>query len=175
MAFFGEHGNLGSSTPVVEEGPYICRLKEVLLTEGKVFEAGKLPKPQFRWNFDSLEAADDEGNPYKFSTFTGRSYGYDKADLTKLIDGMMGRRLTPEEFNALDLSDLVGDETRPRKWRVMITTGRNGAGKEYNEIVSVKPVQKLQGSVSSRPSPAKTIEPEADNSDLEDPFDTDNA
>lgn len=170
-AFFGKHGDLGKDVPLVEEGLYVCRLKEVILTEGKVFEAGKLPKPQFRWNFETLEVADDEGNPFRFSTFTGRSYGYDNADLTKLIDSMMGRRLTPDEFLNLDLSDL----TEGRKWRVMIKTGRTKAGKEFNEIVSVKPVQAVKGTVttSGQRRPAPPVVPkdeEIDNSDLEDPF-----
>lgn len=167
MGFFGENGSVGKEFSVAEDGPYNCRLKEVILCEGKVFEAGKLPKPQFRFNFVSLDETDDEGEPYRFSCFTGRSYGDDRADLTKLIDGMKGRRLTPEEFLELDLDDFT-----TKKWRVIVTTQNNAQGKPYNKIVSVKPVQPVRGTVASRPTPTKTIEPDdTDTEGLVDPFD----
>lgn len=169
--FFSDNATAGEY-PVADDGLYICRLKEVEKTQAPDFNDSSIQVDKLRWVFSSLEETDDKGNPYRFSRKTGTNYGGSRAGLTILVDSMMGRHLTPDEFRDLDL-----DELKAQKWKVMVQALKGDDGKPYNAIASVKPMKSAGSAVIQRrpTSPVVPKDDEIDNSDLEDPFGPDNA
>jgi len=137
MGFFSDKGQFsgaGGDFPVAEDGVYLCRLKEIIAEQRPSFENPDVMVDQFRFSFETIEEADENGAPYRFVKFTGVKYGNDKANLTKTLDSMLGRRLTPDEFNDLDLEDLTA-----KKWRVCVEQTTSGKGSAINKISWVKP------------------------------------
>lgn len=137
MGFFDKHGSFATSSgdfEVADDGIYLCRLKEVEPITRPSFENKEVQEEAFRWVFESINDLDSRNNPYRFTKFTKRAYGNEKANLTLLIDSMMGRHLTQAEFAALDLEDLMA-----RKWRVNVELTATGEGKQINKILWVKP------------------------------------
>jgi len=135
MSFFAKHASFsGGSYPVADAGAYKCTLIDVEQTDRPSFEDRDRLEPNFRWIFETVEVGDEEGRPFRFTQFTKTAYGYDAAKLTKLLDGMLGRRLTPQEFAGLDL-----DELKAASWSVTVDTVMSAKGREVNTIQSVKP------------------------------------
>lgn len=171
--FFKDNATVGGGDfPVVDDGVYVCRLKEIEPTKGKDFNDPSKEVDQLKWAFETMEVVDEEEKPFRFVKYTKTNYGDNRANLTILLDSMIGRRLTPDEFYALDLDDL-----KAKKWNVLVELTKNADGtKDINKITSVKPLKSAGASViQRRPTPAPKVEDEIDNSDLEDPFGTDNA
>lgn len=139
MGFFAKTGKFstGGEFEVAEAGTYTCRLKEVVEEKGTKFDDPSVEIDQYKWTFEATEAEDSKGEPYRFIRFTGIAYGNDKANLTKMLDGMLGRRLTQDEYEDLDIDDLKG-----RKWKVMVDEITNQKGNQVNKILSVKPAVK---------------------------------
>ena len=162
MSFFAKHGSFsGGSYPVAGDGAYKCALVDVELTERPSFRDANRLEPNFRWVFETLEVGDEEGRPFRFTQFTKTGYGFDGAKLTKLLDGMLGRRLTQDQFAALDVEEL-----KAAAWSVTVSAIVNSKGREVNTIQSVKPWK------PTRPQPVRKLAPPAtvDVDGIEDPF-----
>jgi len=137
MGFFGQTGSFAQGDyAAAEPGTYKCILVDVDLVERPSFEDAAVMEKNYRWRFETVEVGDEQGKPFRFSQFTKTSYGYDMAKLTKLLDGMLGRRLTQDEFSRLDLEDL-----KSRHWSVAVDLVHTSRGKEINTILGVKPWQ----------------------------------
>jgi len=173
MSFFAQNATFstGGDFEVADAGVYICRLKEVEPTKQPSFDDPNVQVDKFKWVFETNDNTDTKGNPFRFVKFTGTSYGNDKAALTILIDGMAGRRLTSDEFAALNLDNL-----KRANWRVMVDEGVSGKGNAINKILSVKPSKSGEpgGMVAVKPLPPAPKPPVEEDplSSLEDPFAT---
>lgn len=123
--------------PVAPDGIYKCRLAEIKPAERVATypEKGEVRELLFRWFFETTEVGDEEGKPFRFMKQTGRGYGDNRAHLTKLLDTMIGNRLTADEFAALDIDDL-----KRRDWAVSVGSEVSEKdGKTRNNVNSVKP------------------------------------
>lgn len=191
MSFFAQNATVsgqGGTFETAEAGMYTCRLKAVEVKQQPSFDNPEVLENRFQWIFETKDAADSAGNPFRFSKFTSVKFGNDKSGLTILLDTMMGRRLTTEEFQALDLDELKGKD-----WKVMVDEKQKANGYMANTVLSVKPAgarqqpaqrpNTLGGMVASNPTPAAPVRQpsrgeqirqqaaaEDDMSDLEDPF-----
>jgi len=170
MSFFGKNASFQDSTSnfeVAESGTYTCRLIEVELSEQPDFNDPSVMKPNFIFKFETTDHLDSQDRPFRFTKYTGRSYGNEKAGLTILINQMMGRALTKAEFANLDLEELM-----EKPWRVMVDEHTTAAGKLVNKIMSVRPVQRkgvVVDAVLDKPAHKKPLA-RTGSEDVEDPF-----
>ncbi len=170
MSFFGEHGSVssGGDFEVAEAGAYVCRLKEVEPIQQPSFDDPTTMVDKFRWVWETTEATDSKGNPFRFTKFTGRSFGNDKAAITILLDQMAGKRLTDAEYRSLDL-----DMLKRASWRVMVDEGVNGKGYAINKVLSVKNAAAPRNAPHVQNAPARPApKPKAEEpmEDIDDPF-----
>ena len=178
MSFFANNATIsgqGGGFETAEAGMYTCRLKAVEIEQQPSFNNPEVMENRFQWVFETKDATDSKGEPFRFSKFTSVKFGNDKSGLTLLLDSMMGRRLTTEEFQSLDLEDLKG-----RDWKLTVDEKQKANGYMANTVLMVKPAgvrqqpaqrQTLGGMAQggaqrpTRPAPV-----EVDTDDLEDPF-----
>lgn len=175
MGTMGQYAvyNDGSAFEVAEGGTYTCDLIDVKQVKGSDFNDRTKEVDKLQWMFSTSEVADSTGHPYRFMSRTGVAYGNEKAGLTILIDQIMGRHLTQEEFMGLDI-----DWLKSKKYRVTVIEQPGNDNVVRNKIVQVKmikPAPKLNTTPpAQRPKPEPTPEPSAteaaDYDDLTDPF-----
>jgi hypothetical protein len=139
-------------------GAYVCRLANVESIDRPSYDDPNVMVPNFRFTFETTEYGDTNGNAFRFVKFTRQGYGNDKQALTLLLDGMLGRRLTQNEFHALDIDTLMSKE-----WMVAVDAKLNTRGYMTNAIVSVSPV-------TAKKKLTKISQPTIKTDDIEDPF-----
>lgn len=176
MPFFADNGSYssgGGDYELGDDGLYICRLKEIESLMQPSYDDANIMEPKYKWVFESVEEMDSTGNPFRFVNFTKRKYGHEKAAITILLDGMLGKHLTNEEFNALDLDALMA-----KKYRVSVELTKSGTGKDINKILWVKPPKPASSNkmgefgANRSVAPAKaSVAASAAGSDGDDPFD----
>lgn len=158
--FFAEHGQFsdgdGGDFEIAEQGVYTCTLVEVKPEDRPSFENPEVLVPQFVWRFETKDAKDSKGNPYRFVKFTGIKYGDDRAGLTILLDSMIERRLTQKEYRDIDM-----DKMKAVDWKVMVDKVKNKKGNDINKIISVKQANKAKAAPTPPPPPVD---------DFDDPF-----
>jgi hypothetical protein len=162
MSFFKDHGKYSEGSDkkysVAEAGIYVCALIDVEAIQGKNFDNPDILEPNFKWIFESTEVGDNDGQAFRFVHYTKTAYGNDKAKLTILLDGMVGR-MTSEQFASLDVDNL-----KRQPWQVVVATRQKMNGNLANIIETVKP---------NKPSAVKPLRKAipviAD--DIQDPFD----
>ena len=139
MGFFAQHGKFsegsGKKYSVAEQGIYICALIDCEAVQGKTFDNPDILEPNFKWIFESTEVGDEDGQPFRFAQYTKTYYGNDKAKLTILLDGMVGR-MTSQQFQDLDM-----DMLKTKQWQVVVGTRQKMNGELTNVIETVKPVK----------------------------------
>jgi hypothetical protein len=139
MGFFAQHGKFseggGKKFSVAEQGIYACALIDCEATQGKSFDDPNVLEPNFRWVFETTEVGDDDGQPFRFIQYTKTYYGNEKAKLTILLDGMVGR-MTNQQFADLDIEAL-----KAKPWQVVVGTRQKMNGELTNVIETVKPVK----------------------------------
>jgi len=139
MGFFAQHGKFsegsGKKYSVAEQGIYICALIDCEAVQGKSFDNPDVLEPNFKWIFESTEVGDEDGQPFRFAQYTKTYYGNDKAKLTILLDGMVGR-MTSQQFQDLDM-----DVLKSKQWQVVVGTRQKMNGEMTNVIETVKPVK----------------------------------
>lgn len=171
MSFFSQNAtvsNGGGEFETADAGMYVCRLKEIEVLQQPSFDDPNVLVDKFKWVFESTEVSDSNGNPYRFVKFTGRSFGNDKAALTILLDQMAGKRLTDDQFRALDL-----DALKRTSWNVMVDEGTNAKGYAINKVMSVRNAAKKGAVIDAPVKPApkpKAVEVEPETDGIEDPF-----
>ena len=139
MGFFAQHGKFsegsGKKYSVAEQGIYICALIDCEATQGKSFDNPDILEPNFKWVFESTEVGDDDGQPFRFIAYTKTYYGNEKAKLTILLDGMVGR-MTSQQFAELDM-----EAHTAKSWQVVVGTRQKMNGELTNVVETVKPVK----------------------------------
>jgi uncharacterized Fe-S cluster-containing protein len=139
MGFFAQHGKFsegsGKKYSVAEQGIYICALIDCEAVQGKSFDDPNVLEPNFKWVFESTEVGDDDGQPFRFMQYTKTYYGNEKAKLTILLDGMVGR-MTSQQFAELDMEAL-----KAKSWQVVVGTRQKMNGELTNVVETVKPVK----------------------------------
>jgi hypothetical protein len=120
---------------VAEQGIYACALIDCEATQGKSFDDPNVLEPNFKWVFETTEVGDDDGQPFRFIQYTKTYYGNEKAKLTILLDGMVGR-MTNQQFADLDIEAL-----KAKPWQVVVGTRQKMNGELTNVIETVKPVK----------------------------------
>ena len=139
MGFFAQHGKFsegsGKKYSVAEQGIYICALIDCEAVQGKSFDDPNVLEPNFKWVFESTEVGDDDGQPFRFMQYTKTYYGNEKAKLTILLDGMVGR-MTSQQFQELDMEAL-----KAKSWQVVVGTRQKMNGELTNVVETVKPVK----------------------------------
>jgi hypothetical protein len=139
MGFFAQHGKFsagnGKKHSVAElQGTYICALIDCEAVQVKSFDDPNVLVPTFKWIFESTEVRDNDGQPFRFITYTKTYYGNDKAKLTILLDGMVGR-MTSQQFQDLDM-----DVLKSKQWQVVVGIRQLMNSELFNVIETVKPV-----------------------------------
>jgi len=200
--FFATHGSYAQTNfDAAPDGLYRCRLKEVTPEERPAYEDPSTTEQVYKFVFETLEEKDSNGRPFRFFVSPkriakdgGGTYGNERAALTKLLDGMLGRRLSAEEFENLDLDELL-----TRTYKVLVEQ-RDSSGKPRNKVLKVTGMggskEDAGANLLSRPAPppaptlsaagasvavaqrqqrpvasATAVVPDADDlSDLNDPF-----
>lgn len=139
MGFFAQHGKFsegsGKKYSVAEAGIYACALIDCEAVQGKSFDNPEVMEPNFKWIFETTEVGDEDGQPFRFVQFTKTFYGNERAKLTILLDGMVGR-MTSQQFQALDIDGL-----KAKPWQVVVGTRQKMNGELTNVIETVKPVK----------------------------------
>jgi hypothetical protein len=168
MSFFKQNATFQESGSgeyeIAESGTYNCRLIAVDMAEQPDFNDPNTMKPVFIWKFETVDAFDSQDRPFRFTKYTGRAYGNEKAHLTNLINQMFGRALSAKEFGEIDLEELM-----ERPWKVMVDEHKTQAGKLVNKIVSVRAPQKrvVMDAAPKVPDIPKIKAPKAE---IDDPF-----
>jgi len=160
MGFFAQHTTFnegsGKKFSTAEAGIYACALVDVEAVQSKSFDDPNVLEPNLKWVFETTEVGDDDGQPFRFVQYTKTTYGNDKAKLTILLDGMVGR-MTQDAYRNLDLPAL-----KAKPWQVVVGTRQKMNGELTNVIETVKPVK------VAPPKPLRKAVPVAD--DITDPF-----
>lgn len=136
MGFFAQHGKFssGKKYSVTElQGTHICALIDCEVVQCKSF-GDKIERPHFKWIFESTEIRDNDDQPFRFITYTKTYYGNDKAKLTILLDGMVGR-MNSQQFQDLDM-----DVLKAKQWQVVVGLRQKMNSELINAIETVKPV-----------------------------------
>jgi hypothetical protein len=177
MSVFQQYGRVsgGGGFPVADAGEYLCRLAGVDVKQFPSFDDKDVLEDKFVWTWHTVDATDDQGKPYEFGKVTGVNFGNDKAGLTILLDKMMGRRISQDEFKSLDVEEL-----KRQKWIVTVEEVTNAKGYAANRFVSVRKPKSAQTPPPQRPTtlgglsgqpPRRNPAPEYDENDgLDDPF-----
>jgi hypothetical protein len=133
MGFFAQHGKFsGKKYSVAErQGTYICALIDCEAVQGKDFDDPNVP--YFKWVFET-KVGDNDAQRFRFTTYTKTYYGNDKAQLTILLDGMVGR-MTSQQFDELDMEAL-----KAKLWQVRVGLRQKTNSELFNVIETVKPV-----------------------------------
>ena len=136
MGFFAQHGKFSAGSGKKHsaaqlQGTYICALIDCEVVQGKY---PNVLEPEFKWIFESTEVKDNDGQPFRFITYTKTYYGNDKAKLTILLDGMVGR-MTSQQFAELDIEAL-----KAKQWQVLVGIRQKMNSELFNVIQTVKPV-----------------------------------
>lgn len=139
-------------------GSYVCRLASVESVDRPSYDDPSVMLPNYKFTFETTEYGDSNSNAFRFVKFTRQGYGSDKAALTILLDGMLGRRLTQPEFHNLDIDALMTTE-----WMVTVDAKINTRGYNTNAIVSVSPV-------TAKKKLTKIAQPVIKTDDISDPF-----
>ena len=164
MGFFKStttsNGSEGGGDFTAPAGVYKCKLSDVQVTQTTKFQSTEMVD-QYQWDFETTEVGNSKGEPFRFRKWTGTVYGPDKAKLTILMDGMLGKRYTAEEFQALDDNLLFDGE-----YNVVISQYTNSAGYARNQVESVKRYEP-QAAAKIQPL-AKQTQIQTD--DIPDPF-----
>jgi len=139
MGFFAQHTTFsegsGKKYSTAEAGIYACALVYVGAVQSKSFDDPNVMEPNLKWVFETTEVGDDDGQPFRFIQYTKTTYGNDKAKLTILLDGMVGR-MTMDAYSNLDLPAL-----KAKPWQVVVGTRQKMNGELTNVIETVKPVK----------------------------------
>jgi hypothetical protein len=133
MGFFAQHGKFsGKKYSVAErQGTYICALIDCEAVQGKGFDDPNVP--YFKWVFET-EVGNNDSQRFRFTTYTKTYYGNEKAKLTILLDGMVGR-MTSQQFAELDMEAL-----KAKLWQVRVGLRQKMNSELTNVIETVKPV-----------------------------------
>lgn len=147
---YNENGGGEFDRTPAPDGLYKVRLKEVKEeTSENIFETnedGSHPmRTQLVWAFETVGAARSDGKPYMFWKRTGTDYGNDKANLTLLVDAMLGRRMTGEEAADYDLQSMEGNE-----YNALVSCQPNAKGELRNKLLKVS---------SLKPAPSNREKP----------------
>jgi len=139
MGFFAQHTTFsegsGKKFSTAEAGIYACALIDVEAVQSKSFDDPNVLEPNLKWVFETTEVGDDDGQPFRFIQYTKTYYGNEKAKLTILLDGMVGR-MTLDAYRNLDLLAL-----KAKPWQVVVGTRQKMNGELTNVIETVKPVK----------------------------------
>ena len=159
MGFFAQHTTFsegsGKKYSTAEAGIYACALVDVEAVQSKSFDDPNVMEPNLKWVFETTEVGDDDGQPFRFIQYTKTTYGNDKAKLTILLDGMVGR-MTMDAYSNLDLPAL-----KAKPWQVVVGTRQKMNGELTNVIETVKPV---------KAQVTKPLRKALPTSDISDPF-----
>lgn len=160
MGFFAQHGGFAEAPTwsVAPTGTYKCRLVSMDCVDRPSFDDPTRLEPNYKWVWETTEVGDEDGKPYSFIMYTKTYYGNDQSKLTRLLDTMVGKRMTKAEFNGLDLDVLMAKD-----WMVDVTLGINGKGRETNAIQVVRPFAKPLAPKRPLPKPQAA-------EDIQDPF-----
>ena len=142
MGFFAQHGKFsagsGKKRSIAQlQGTYICALIDCEVVQGKSLDGPNVLEPKFKWIFESTEVKDNDGQRFRFTTYTKTHYGNDKSKLTILLDGMVGR-MTSQQFQDLDM-----DVLKSKQWQVVVGIRQRMNSEIFNVIETVKPVKEL--------------------------------
>lgn len=169
MSFFAKNGSFqeagATDFEIAEAGTYTCKLIEIETSEQADFNDPTVMKPIYIFKFETTDMFDSSDRPFRFSKFTGRAYGNEKANLTILFDQMFGRRLSRDEYATIDLDELMA-----KSWRVMVDEHKTASGKVVNKIMSVRPANRkgvVVDAIVTKPVAAK---PKPPVDDEDDPF-----
>lgn len=169
MSFFAKNGSFqeagATDFEIAEAGTYTCKLIEIETSEQADFNDPTVMKPIYIFKFETVDMFDSNDRPFRFSKFTGRAYGNEKANLTILFDQMFGRRLSREEYANLDIEELMS-----KSWRVMVDEHKTGTGKVVNKIMSVRPVNRKGVVVDGIITKPQVQKPKPIAADADDPF-----
>lgn len=160
--------NEGGDFEIAEAGAYECRLTDIEVVERAAYEDPTKMEPNFIWKFETTKEFDSKDRPYRFLQYTKTSYGNDRAKLTQLLDTMLEKRLTRQEYAEL-MSDTSVLTSVP--WKVAVDESKSqSSGKAFNKIISVRPAKRRGVTVDApmKPRPKPAVEEAED--DLEDPF-----
>lgn len=122
-----------------ESGDYKLKLKEI---ENCILEYQGKTSEKLRWKFETVGSKennilDSQNKPFVVSYTTGLTYtGSEKANLTKLMKGFYGRKLSLVEFSDLEEKDLIGKEVG-----AVIEIQEKESG-EYPSILLFKTIKK---------------------------------
>lgn len=177
MSFFANNATISGQGQfeTAEAGAYLCKCVGIDVKEQPSFDNPEVMEKKFQWKFETIDASDSNGNPFRFSKFTSVKFGNDRSGLTILLDSMFGRRLTAEEFQSLDIEDI-----KSKNWKVMVDEKVKDNGYTANTVLSVKPSQRPQqpqggqslgnlAGAQNRPVQRPRIQ-DVDIEGLEDPF-----
>jgi hypothetical protein len=139
-AWNGPGGDSGKEWENLEDGSYPMQLTGIKEVERKKFQSEEL-ETRWLWTFETLDEVDSEGNTFKVFHTTGRSYGNDKANLTKFVDNLLGgKRLTMDEWMDSDYPEaFIGNE-----YKVLVTNNevvRDGNTRTYTNVVKAVPLK----------------------------------
>lgn len=124
-----------TSYETAEAGLYLsCRFLECKPDRKPSFDDKNVMEDIYRWTFETTDPGDmnSEGKPFRFTRDTGRKFGDDRAKLTILMDQMVGRRLTVDEFLDLDT-----DTLKPTPYDITVDAKPSSSGKVYNNITAI--------------------------------------
>jgi hypothetical protein len=110
MAF---EGSKSRTFEAADEGMYRCKLTEVRQDKRRPYGADKNAEPTdpcLRFVFETVDERNSEDYPFKFTKTTGVEFGSERAALTQLVTQLVGKRLTKDEYDELDPSEVIGKQ-----------------------------------------------------------------
>lgn len=140
--------------PVQEAGDYVCKFVGVFpSTKGK-WGNKDVKEPSLKFVFETIDPNDfdEDGKPVRFSKNCRKAWG-DRADLTRLVESMVGRSVTFDEFETLNPADL-----QRINYRLLIGQGQ-GDNSAYNYIDAISRVRQPVQRVPAGDGPPKNHPP----------------
>jgi hypothetical protein len=145
----------------IPAGDHILMLVSVVSEMQPSYNNPDVLTERWTWQFKSNKRDEETGDRYEYRTWTGPTYGNEKAAYTILVD-MMFPDLSEVEKSTLDTDPYTG-----KKWKAKIKHAKNAKGDMVPKLAYIEPYTKAE----EAPSPTKPVAKPADEDEEEsDPF-----
>jgi hypothetical protein len=146
---------------LIPAGDHILTLVSVVSEMQPSYNNPEVETERWTWQFKSNKRDEESGDRFEFRTWTGPTYGNEKAGYTILVD-MMFPDLSEIQKATLDTDPYCG-----KKWSAKIKHVKNAKGDMVPKLAYIEPYKKPEESSAASKPATKVVDEDTED---EDPF-----
>lgn len=151
---FGVNAKEGNGDfELLDDGIYEGYLASIQPDEGIKYGTTDEKEPRLRWNFETSKIMTTKDTAFRLPYWTSTVYTmHPKNKMRIMLEGLFGKTLSVQEFNALKEEDMVGKPVS-----LWVEQYNTQAGKTYNRISKFKPLKTNGNPKNNQVSTEKTL------------------